>query len=198
MQINRANDRAEDREELHVGVGIVARIKQIYAGVGGDGPVVVLARSIDARERLLMQKAAEAVALSSFLQNTHRDHLMIDGDICVLKGRCEFKLTRRDFVVASLDGNAQLEQPLLDLGHESDDALRNGAEIVILKLLPFGGGRANERATTDLDVGSLSREFAVDEEVLLLDAEGGDDVHALMIGAEDLQNAHRVLGDGLN
>jgi hypothetical protein len=198
MHIHRADHRAEEGEELHVRVRVVARVEQVHARVGRQRPVVVLARAVDAREGLLMHQAREAMALGGLLEHAHGDHLMVDRDIGVLECRRELELAGGDLVVARLDGHAELEQPLLDLGHVAEHALRDRAEVVVLELLPLRCGRADERAAADEEVGPRRRELAVDEEVLLLDAERRDDLVRALVRAEDAQDAHRLLRHGLD
>ena len=56
-----ADDGHAEDEELGVVVRRVAGVEQVLAGVGGHRPVVVLARAVDAGERLLVQQAGQAV-----------------------------------------------------------------------------------------------------------------------------------------
>ena len=49
MHVDRPDDGHEERQELGVGVRVVARVEQVLALVGGHRPVVVLARAVDAR-----------------------------------------------------------------------------------------------------------------------------------------------------
>ena len=48
--VHRLHDAGEHQQELEVLVGGVARVQQVLAGVGADGPVVVLARAVDPGE----------------------------------------------------------------------------------------------------------------------------------------------------
>jgi hypothetical protein len=41
----------------------------------------VLARAVDARERLLVQQAHESVAQRDRAQHLHREHVVVDGDV---------------------------------------------------------------------------------------------------------------------
>ncbi len=100
--------RAED-QELHVVVRRVARAEQVVAELVGERPVIVLARSIDAGEWLLVQQAGEPVFRRNLLQHLHRHHLMIDGDVGVLEDRCDLVLARRDLIVPGLHRDADLE-----------------------------------------------------------------------------------------
>src|ERR687884_590671 len=50
---------------------------EMIAGGGAHGPVVVLARAVHARERLLVQQAHEAVAAGHRLHQLHRQLLVV-------------------------------------------------------------------------------------------------------------------------
>ena len=116
--------RAED-QELHVVVRRVAGAEQVVAELVGQRPVVVLARSVDARERLLVQQARQAVLRRDLLQHLHRHHLVIDGEVGVLEHRRDFVLARRHFVVPRLHRHAHLEQLELGFGHARQHAGRD-------------------------------------------------------------------------
>ena len=76
--------------------------------------------------------------------------------------------------MARLDRNAQLEQLALDLEHEGQHALGNGAEIMVFELLALGRLGAEERAAGGEQVGTGEVEVAVDQEVFLLGAGRGE------------------------
>ena len=56
----------QKQQELGVLPGGGAGLEQIFARVGGEGPVVVLAGAVDAREGLLMEQAHQSVAVATF------------------------------------------------------------------------------------------------------------------------------------
>ncbi len=64
MGVDGADHRDQERQELGVGVGVRARVEQVLAVVGRHRPVVVLARAVDARERLLVDQEHQAVLLA--------------------------------------------------------------------------------------------------------------------------------------
>ena len=101
---------AQKNRNAHVLVRRVARLEQVRARVGAHRPVVVLARAVDAGERLLVQQAHEAVAARDVLQDLHRQLLVVGADVRVLEDRRELVLVRRDLVVAGLDRHAELGQ----------------------------------------------------------------------------------------
>ena len=76
--------------------------------VGAHRPVVVLARAVDAGERLLVQQADQPVAPGDVLHHLHRQLLVVGADVRVLEDRSELVLVGRDLVVPGLDRHAQL------------------------------------------------------------------------------------------
>ena len=80
VHIDRTNDRREYSEEDRVVAGIIARRQQILAAIC-DGPVAVLARAIDAGERLLVQKANQIHLLGRLPENLHDEHVVVDRKV---------------------------------------------------------------------------------------------------------------------
>jgi hypothetical protein len=117
---------------------------------------------------------------------------VVAGDVGVLEDRRELVLARRDLVVPGLDRDAEAVELALDLGHERDDALRDGAEVVVVELLALGGFAPNRVRSQAREVGAGKVEVRVDQEVLLLAPEGG--VHPLdaLVGTEEPEDAHRL------
>ena len=198
VHVDGPNHRHEEHEELHVGVGFLTRVEEVHPGVGRDRPVVVLARAVDAGEGLLVEQAHEPVMRGAPPQHVHHEHLVVGGDVGVLEDRGDLVLARGDLVVPGLDRDAQLVQPALDLVHEAHDPLLDRPEVVIVELVALRRGRPDERAAAHLQVQTLVEEVAIDQEVLLLGAEGGDDLRDPFVGAEDPQDPHRLLADGLD
>ena len=123
----------------------VAGIEQVFAGVGGHRPVVVLAAAVDAGERLFVQQADQAVLVGGAAHDLHDQVLVIGGEVAVFEERGEFVLAGGHFVVAGLDGDAELEQFVFAVGHEGQHALGNGAEILVFQFLALGR-RSRRRA----------------------------------------------------
>ena len=121
---------------------------------------------------------------------------MIGSDVGVLEDRRHFVLAGRDLVVPRLDRNANLVELALDVHHEREDAIRDGAEVLILELLALGRLGAEERAAGVDEVRPIEEELTIDQEVFLLRTAGRDD--ALGLGTEELQDADGLLGEGLH
>ena len=100
-------------------------------------------------------------------------------------------LARRDLVVAGLERHADLVELALDFHHEAEDAVGDGAEVVVLHLLALGRLGAEQGAAGVDQVGTAEIELPIDQEVFLLGTAGRDD--ALRARAEQLEDADRLL-----
>ncbi len=157
-------------QELHVLVRRLARLEQIEARVGAHRPVVVLARSVDARERLLVHQADEPVARRHARERHHEQLLVVGGEVARLEDRRDLVLARCDLVVARLDRHAEPVELGLDGHHVAEHALGDRAEVVVLELLPARRLRAEERPPGEHEVRALPVVRLVHEEVFLLAA----------------------------
>ena len=117
--------------------GLAGRVEK-DAGVGAQRPVVVLAASVDAFKRFLVEKAAEAVLAGHTFHNRHHQHVMVNGEIHLLKDGGQLKLVGGHLIMAGLAGDAQFQCLNLDVAHEILHALRNRAKIMVVHLLVFG------------------------------------------------------------
>ena len=70
----------QEQQEAGVLAGGAARLEQVVAGVGSQGPVVVLARAVDAGKGLLMEQAHQAVLPGHLLHHVHGDLVVVAGD----------------------------------------------------------------------------------------------------------------------
>ena len=165
---DRADDRDQEEQELGVLVRRIAGLEQVVARVVGQRPVEVLARAVDAGERLLVQQELEAVAVGHALHGLHHQHVVVGRDVGVLEGDGQLVLGRRDLVVPGLDRHAQLVKLGLGLEHAGQDALGDGAEVMVLHFLALGGLGAEEGPAGVDQVGPGEVEVLVDQEVLLL------------------------------
>ena len=177
--VHRLDHRGAEEEEVDVVGRRVARVEQVGAAVGPHRPVVVLARAVDAGERLLVQQADEAVAAGDAFQRLHQQLLVVGADVGVLEHRRDLVLRRRDLVVAGLDRDAELAHLQLGLEHEGEHALGDRAEVVVVELVAFRRLGAEQGAPGGDQVGALEVVLLVDQEVLLLGADRGEDALAL-------------------
>ena len=84
------------------------RVKQVTLGGVTYRPVDVLAGTIDAGKRFLVQQTQKAVFLCRAFHQGHHQLLMVSRDVCCFEVWCDLKLTRRHFIVVRLGGNPQL------------------------------------------------------------------------------------------
>ena len=148
----------------------------------------MFARAVDAGEGLLVQQASQTVLVGGLFQHRHDQLLVIGGEVGRLEKRRDLELTGRDFVVAGLGRDAEFEEFAVDFIHESHDAIRNQAEVVVLEFLPLRRGCAEERAAGRKQVGAREEEHFVYEEIFLLGSGRGRDAGNGFV-AEKLEDA---------
>ena len=160
----------------------LAGLEQVVSDVVGHRPVQVLARAVDARERLFVQQELKPVAVGDPLHRLHHQHVVVGGDVGVFKRDGQLVLGRRDLVMPRLDRNAELVKLGLGLEHAGEHPLGDGAEVMVFQLLPLGRLGPEERAAGIDQVGPGEVEVLVDQEILLLGP--GRAVHPRRLGAE--------------
>ncbi len=171
-----ADDGGAEDEELRVFVRGVAGVEEVFAGVGGHRPVVVLTGAVDAGKGFFVEEADEAVLVGDAAHDLHDHVLVIGGEVAVFEERGEFVLAGGDFVVAGFDGDAELDEFVFAVGHEGQDAFGDDAEIVVFQFLALWRRCAEEGAAAGDQVGTGVVEVLVDEEIFLLGADGGEDL----------------------
>ena len=191
--VDGGHERGKEDEELQVLARHRAGLQEVLA-VGADGPVVVLARSVHVLEGLLVLEAGQAVARGQQLELLHREEVVVNGERPLLEDRRKLMLAGGDLVVLGLDRHAELPELVVDLLHELVHRGPDGAEVVLLELLALDRLAAEERASAVDEVGPLLVVLLLDEEVLLLRADRGED--ALGLAAEELEHALRLLLEG--
>ena len=117
---------------------------------------------------------------------------MVGADVGVLEDRRDLVLVGRDLVVAGLDRHAELLQLALGVEHAGEDPLGDRAEVVVVELVALGRLGAEQRAAGGDQVGPLEVVLLVDQEVLLLGADGREHARGVAV-AEQLQRADRRL-----
>jgi hypothetical protein len=127
--VHRLQHGGEEDEEAHVLVRRLPRLEQVEAVdlgvVGGDRhrPVAVLARAVDAGERLLVQHGLQPVAERDLAQRRHHELVVVGGEVGLGEARRHLELARRHLVVPRDDRHAELVELVLDLGDARLDAL---------------------------------------------------------------------------
>ena len=175
---------AED-EELGVVVRVVAGVEQVLAGVGGHRPVVVLARAVDAGERLLVQQADQAVLVGGLAQDLHDQH---SG------GRsrgCEFsKIGAISYWLGAtslcrvLTGTPSLNSSASTSAMHASTRSGMVPKYWSSSSWPLGGlAPKSVRPAVD-QVGAGVVEVLVDQEVFLLGADGGEDLLRVLVAEQ--------------
>ena len=145
-----------------------------------------------------MDEAREVVLLRDGLHDLHRQLVLVGADVGVRVDGRHLVLRRGDFVVLGLRVDAEFPQLHVEVRHEGFDRRFDGAEIVVLHLLALRGLGAEEGPSGGDEVFPLVEEVAIDEEVLLFAADGGADMLRAGGVAEDVDDAHGLLVDGLD
>src|SRR5690625_4112932 len=170
----------------------VYRVEQVLTRIRGHRPVVVLARAVDAGERLLVYQADETVLAGNLPKRQHDKLLMVGRDVGVFKDRRDLVLTGRDLVMARFDGHAEAVQLPLDLQHVGQHAVGDAAEVMIAQLLSSRRLRSYQRAPAYFEIRTAVVELLIHQKILLLGADGY--VYALCdVIAEEAEHAQRLL-----
>ena len=170
--VHARDDRRKVEQEADVVLRRRARVEQVPPLVAAQRPVHVLTAAVDAGVGLLVQQAGKVVAVCDVAQHLHRQHVVVDRDVARLEDGGELELGWRHFVVAGLGRDAETPELSIDVFHERHDALANRPEVVIVQLLTLERRRTEQGPAGVDEVRALDEELFVDEEVLLLTADG--------------------------
>ena len=108
----------DEHQEAQVVLWRLSRSVEQYARVGGEAPVVVLSRAVDARIRLLVEQHPEAVPARNLLHERHEQHVMVYRKVALLVYRSKLKLVRSHLVVAGLDRDSEFQRFDFQLLHK--------------------------------------------------------------------------------
>ena len=106
-------------------------------------------------------------------------------------------LRGRGLVVLRLGGNAELPKLFIHLAHIALDALFDIAVVMVVHLLALGRLRAKKRAPAEAQILPAVEKCAVDEKILLLRADIGDNALRPLV-SQKAQNTDRLLRQGLH
>ena len=195
VAIDRFDRRDEEHEEAQIGTRIVAGIEQVLA-IYGNRPVVMLARTVDALERLLVEQAHKPVMRSEQAHLLHGEQVLVNRAVRVRVNRRELMLCRGDLVVLRARGDAERPQLVVELLHELVDGRADRAEVVLLELLALARRIAEQRASRKDQVLATCVFVLGNQEELLLGADG--DAHALRMLTEQRERAPDLRFDGVH
>ena len=195
--VHRLDDGTQEEEEPGVLVGLGAGGEEVHSGVGGHGPVVVLARAIDSGKGLFVEQTHQTVLGGHLLHDLHGQLVVVGGDVGGGVDGGQLVLRGSHLVVLGLGQNAQLPQLLVELLHVGGHPLLDVAEIVVVELLPLGGAGAEEGAPGVDEVGPLVVQLPVHQEILLFRAHRG--AHRLHIGVpQQMEHPQGLAVQGLH
>ena len=157
----------------------------------------MLTAAVDSLERLFVQQAGESVPLGDLLHRFHGQLVVVGAHVGIGKHRRQLMLRGCHLVVLGLGKDTQLPQLAVEICHKRGHARLDGAEIMILQLLPLGRSGAEQRASAEHQVLPLPVQLFVHQKIFLLRADRR--AHAGDLGiAEQPQNPQRLLIDDLH
>ena len=193
--VHSLDHRAEKQEELGVLIGGLPRGEQIYARVGRNGPVVVLAAAVYPVKGLFVQKAHQAVPGGYLLHNLHGQLVVVRGHVGGGIDGGQLVLCGRHFVMLGLSQYPQFPQLVIQLLHIGRHPGFYYAEVVVVHLLSFGRALAKEGTAGETQIRALIVHLLGYEEVFLFGPHRG--AHALyLLVAEQPDNAHGLIVKG--
>ena len=138
MDVHSLHDAGQHQKELDVLMGRHSRLQHIDAGVGGQGPVVVLSGAVDALERLFMEQAGKAAAAGYLFHGLHDDLVVVHCQVGLGVDGRQLMLGRSHLVMLGLGRHPQLPELLVKLLHERAHPLPDHAVVVVVHLLALG------------------------------------------------------------
>ena len=188
--VNRLDYASKEHKEAQVVHRIVAGIKQVDLVVG-KRPVVVLAGTVDAFERLFVLQANQAMMGRIETHLFHGKQVFVDCTIRVGEQRSKLVLRRGNLVVLGFCGNTQCPQIVIDFLHEFVDGRTDSAKVMFFQFLALKRSSAEQGTARHDEVLTLYIVLLGNQEVLLLCANGRNNTMAVF--AEELQNTLSLL-----
>ena len=172
--VNSLYDGAQKQQKLCIFIGRITWGEQVYSGVCREGPVVVLAAAVDTGKGFFMEQAYKTVAGRYLLHDLHCELILVCGKVaCGVYGG-KLMLCRRNFIVLSLGEDTQFPQLFVQFFHICCHPRLDCAEIVVVHFLAFGRLCTKKSAAGVYKVLALFVHFSVNEKILLLRANRGD------------------------
>ena len=147
----------------------------------------MLTAAVDAGEGLLVEQAHHAMLGGYPLHDLHGQLVLVGGAVGGGIDGGKLVLGGSHLIVFRLGEDAQLPQLGVQLLHKGGDAGLDGAEVVVVQLLPLGGLGTEQRPAGVDQIPALLVQRLVDQEVFLLRADRRRHVLDLL-AAEQLQH----------
>ena len=106
--IHARDEGRQEQQKLRVLAGRLAGGEEVFARVGAQRPVIVLAGAVDTRKGLFMQQADQPVPVGDLLHDLHCQLVLVVGGVAVAVDGGHLVLGRSDLVVLGLAQNAEL------------------------------------------------------------------------------------------
>mmetsp|Transcript_6182 Transcript_6182/g.7088 ORF Transcript_6182/g.7088 Transcript_6182/m.7088 type:complete len:451 (-) Transcript_6182:350-1702(-) len=169
------NSRHDHREDHIVArcLGDLTNIQEVDPVLGTNGPVVVLAVTVDTGEGLLLEQSCKAVLGSSFLKDPHHLQVLIGLHCNCAKQRSKLVLVWSHLTVTGKERNAELEALLLNVleALERTVATEHRCHIMIASLLTTSRKLAEDGTSSHLQIGTLEICVTGNEEELLFETD---------------------------
>jgi hypothetical protein len=166
--VHRADDRRAEHQELRVLVRRVARIQQVALRRAAQRPVQVLARAVDAGERLLVQQAGHAVLLRHALQRVMISCWWSAATLAFSNTGAISYWPGATSLCRVLTGTPSLYSSRSASSMNASTRSGIAPKYWSSNSWPFGGLAPNSVRPARDQVGAREEEVAVDQEVLLL------------------------------
>ena len=187
--VHRLDHGGQEQKELSVLVRGISGRQQVHARVGGHGPVVVLARAVDAGKGLFVQQTGQAVLPRHLFHDLHGKLVVIGGYVGGGVNGGQLMLGRSDLVVLGLGQDPQLPQLLVQILHIGLDPGLDGAEIVVVQLLPLGRHGAEQSPAGIYQVLAFEVHLPIHQEIFLFRSHAGNDALDIL-AAEQAKDPH--------
>ena len=195
--IHTLNECRQEHHKLGVLPGGFSGAEKVSAGVGSQGPVIVLAGAVYTLEGLFVEQTDQVVLCSALFHNLHRKLVCIAGIVGIRIDGGQFVLAGSSFVVLCFGKNTQTPKLFVQVLHKVRDPGANGAKIVVIQFLTLGRQSAEQGAPGEAQVRPLCIHILGKQEIFLFCANTGGDSLCLLI-AKQAQNSHCLLGNLIN
>src|SRR5258706_13276416 len=129
--------------------------------------------SVNSGIRFFVKQYFKVMSARYLVHQIHKKQVMVNGKIYFFKHGSTLKLTRCNFVVASLERYAQFPRFRFKVIHESINAVGNGTEVVVLKLLAFCRRVAKYCSAGNHHIRACIKERNVNQKIFLFYTERG-------------------------
>ena len=149
----------------------------------------MLAGAVNTSEGFFVQQTDQTVLRGNLLHDFHCQLVVIGCNVCGGVDGRKLVLSGSHLVVLGLRQDTQLPQLLVQVSHVGGDSGLDNAKVMIIHLLTLGGLCAEQGAPGVDQILALVVHFLINQEILLLGANGGTNALHILV-AKELQDAH--------